>query len=95
MKLVELYFIIPVSNAVIERFFSRMKRVKTSKRGSFTNERLEKLFRIEETGDPLDKTTVVSAMKSWYTDKARRPNQTSRSKRKMDTDDYDSDINDV
>ena len=40
LKLVELCFVIPVSNAVVERFFSRMKRMKSAKRGSFSNKRL-------------------------------------------------------
>ena len=82
LKLVELCFVIPISNAVVERFFSRMKRVKSNKRGSFTNERLEKVLRIGETGPPLDKNTVLSAMNLWNLDRQRRPNQGIRKKYK-------------
>ena len=77
LKLVELCFVIPVSNAIVERFFSRMKRVKTAKRGSFSNKRLEKVLRIGETGPNLSNTTVLSAMKLWNHEKQRLPNQKS------------------
>ena len=78
LKLVELCFVIPVSNAVVERGFSRMKRVKSAKRGSFSNKRLEKVLRIGETGPSLRNDTVLSAMKLWGTKKQRRQNQKNR-----------------
>ena len=75
IKLLELCFVIPLFNAIVERLFSRMKRVKSSKRGSMSNSRLETLLRIGETGETLTKSTVVSAMKLWDEKKQRRPSQ--------------------
>ena len=74
LKLVALCFVIPV----VERFFSRMKRVKSVKKGSFSNKRLEKVLRIGETGPSLRNDTVLSAMKLWGTKKQRRQNQKNR-----------------
>ena len=55
-----------------------MKRVKSAKRGSFSNKRLEKVLRIGETGPSLRNDTVLSAMKLWCTKKQRRQNQKNR-----------------
>ena len=44
--LIELCFVIPVSNAKIERAFSRMKRLISKKRGSLSSDRLNNLMRI-------------------------------------------------
>ena len=52
-----------------------MKRLKSKKRGSLSNERLDHLMRIGQEGEPLNKNTVVSAMNKWQDDKVRRPHQ--------------------
>ena len=50
LALIELLFILPVSNAKVEAFFSLMKHVKTDARASLKEHHLNSLLRIITKG---------------------------------------------
>ena len=77
LLLVEICFVMPLSNAQLERLFSRMKRIKSKKRCSLSNERLGSLIHIGQEGMELSTETVMPAMSLWAEDKERRPNSKS------------------
>ena len=100
--LIELLFTIPISNAKLERMFSKLNQVKTLQRGSLQQIRLEYLLRIAEEGPAVERYDVTPAMKIWANEKVRRPKQTERKqyekreskKRKLSSlSDSDSDDN--
>ena len=77
MLLVSLLFTLPVSNAVVERLFSLMKRLKTALRNLLGNDLLNATIRIcngpsPETFDP------TPALSKFMETKDRRPNQSQR-----------------
>ena len=78
LLLVELLFSVPVSNAKLERMFSKLKRIKTIFRASLTSTRVENVLRIVEDGLPLVEYKVMPAVEAWAAEKHRRPNQQSR-----------------
>ena len=63
--LIEICFVCPLSNAKLERFFSRMKRVKREDRGRLASKSMQNLMRIGEEGKELDLNTVIPAMNKW------------------------------
>ena len=71
----KLLFTIPVSNAKLERMFSKLKIVKTLFRSSLSQERLECLLRIIEDGSLFPDYGPSNAIKLWMNEKVRRPNQ--------------------
>lgn len=75
---IELLFTIPVSNAKLERMFSKMKQVKTLNRSSLNEKKLECILRIIEDGPDFMKYDPTSAIHLWMEDKYRRPNQRKR-----------------
>ena len=100
--LIELLFTIPISNAKLERMFSKLNQVKTLQRGSLSQIRLENLLRIAEEGLAIERYDATPAMKIWANEKIRRPKQTERKqyekheskKRKLSSlNDSDSDDN--
>ena len=78
LTVVELMFTFPVSNAKLERMFSKLKRVKTDFRASIQNERLEHLLRIVEDGPAIEVYEPTSAMRFWASAAVRRPKQRLR-----------------
>ena len=83
LLVVRLLFSLPVSNAATERFFSTLKRVKSSKRASLSQPTLLSILRITTEGPPLKKYDATNAVLAWHEDKVRRPNQkTQRSYKK-------------
>ena len=75
----------PCSNAVLERFFSQMRVVKTDWRNRLNEENLTNLLRIKVTGPSLKEfhnTYCELAVSAWYNDKHRRMGQTQRKKYK-------------
>ena len=78
LLLVEICFVTALSNAQLERPFSRMKRVKSKTRCNLSNTRLENLLRIGQEGEELATSTIVPAMKLWENEKNRRPHQTKK-----------------
>lgn len=76
--MVELIFTIPVSNAKLERMFSKMKHVKTLNRSALKEKKLEAILRILEEGPPLQTYDPTPAIQLWMNAKYRRPNQRKR-----------------
>ena len=77
--LVELLFVLPVSNAKVERFFSLMNRVKTDTRSSLKQERLSSVLRICTEGPTTEEFDPLPAMQLWHDGaRERRPNQSKR-----------------
>ncbi len=71
--LIELLFTIPVSNAKLERMFSKLKRVKTNFRCSLSLQRLENILRIMEEGPAWEEYDPLPAIELWHSAKQRRP----------------------
>ena len=79
LLLVELLICLPVSNAVVERLFSMMKRIKTRLRSSMGQIRLNHLIRIQMGGHSLAEFDATAATKLW-SKSTRRPNQKTSQK---------------
>ena len=82
LTLVELLFTIPVTNAKLEKMFSKLKHIKTNCRSRLTETRLESLLRIADDGPKFSEYDVSSAMSLWAKGKMRRPKQSERSYKK-------------
>ena len=70
--MITLLFTVPVSNAKLERMFSKLKRVKTNFRGSIGVKQLENIFRAMEEGSSWETFDPISAIKKWGIDTVRR-----------------------
>jgi hypothetical protein len=73
-------FSVPISNAKLERLFSKLKRTKSDARCSLGEERLTNVLRIEEEGPPLGSFDASPVVQMWQSQKVRRPNQKRRKK---------------
>ena len=73
LPMIEICFVYPLSNAKLERFFSRMKRVKRKDRGDLATNSMQSLMRIGEEGKELNLNTVIPAMNKSGADKIHRP----------------------
>ena len=78
LLLVELLFSVPVSNAKLERMFSKLKRIKTIFRASLSSTRVENFLCIVEDSPPLVEFNVMPAVEAWAAEKYRHPNQQPR-----------------
>lgn len=78
LLLIRLFFTLPVSNAIVERMFNCLGRVKTPKRASLSQETLEDILRIQTEGPPLESYNPTVALEGWERAKRRRPNQKQR-----------------
>ena len=74
LALVALLFCLPASNGKVERIFSRLKNIKSIRRTSLGEEKLDELLRITETSQ----WQPASALKLWWDDKTRRTRRTVR-----------------
>ena len=81
LTLVELLFSLPMSNGKLERVFSLMKNIKTIKRTSLGEDRLDQLLRIISEGPALPQWDPSSAIKLWWEDKTRRNPSDTRAPR--------------
>ena len=81
LALIELLFVLPVSNAKVEAFFSLMKRVKTDARASLKEHPLNSLLRIVTDGPPTNEFVPTTAIDLWVRgcSTAYRPNQSYKS----------------
>ena len=70
-------FTIPVSNGHLERCFSQMKILKTDKRCSLSEKRLDELLRICLESPPLSQWDAESAVQLWWQDRTQRPTHTT------------------
>ena len=75
LLLVELLFCSPISNAIVERFFSLQNKVKTDGRASVGEKRLNSLLRICTEGPECEHFDATKAMHMWANNVIRRPNQ--------------------
>ena len=78
LGLVELLFYLPMSNRHLERVFSQLKLIKTDRRTSLNEDRLDSLLRIATTGPPLSQWDASGAFELWWKDKKRRNVEDSR-----------------
>ena len=77
LALVTLLFCLPASNGKVERIFSRLKNIKSIRRTSLGEEKLDELLRIAE-GPDTSQWQPASALKLWWVDKTRRTRRTVR-----------------
>ena len=78
LGLVELLLSLPASNGKVERSFSQMNIIKTSKRSLLSNDTLDDLLFLAVDEVPLAKFNPDKAIDCWWNDKQRRPNQKKR-----------------
>ena len=77
LLIVEIVFSLPVSNAAVERVFSRINIIKSKSRCSLSEDRLDELVRIAIDGLPLKQWDASLAIKLWWSDKQRSPQSDS------------------
>lgn len=82
LGLVTLLLSLPASNGKLERAFSQMNIIKTSKRSKMTNDSLDDLLLLTLNVVPLNKFSPDAAIDLWWKDKQRRSNQQKREKYK-------------
>ena len=68
LALVALLFCLPASNGKVERIFSRLKNIKSMRRSSLGEEKLDDLLRIAK-GPDTSQWKPASALKLWWDDK--------------------------
>ena len=78
LLLVRLLFCLPVSNAIVERFFGSLKKVKTGRRAALGQKTTEDILTMMTEGPPFEEYDATSAVRSWYSSKSRRLNQKER-----------------
>jgi hypothetical protein len=74
----ELLFSLPFVNSKVERAFSTMKIIKTDRRNSLHTTTLDDLMEINVEGPPPENFSAEHAVKLWWEDCTRRPNQAPR-----------------
>ena len=83
LGLVTLLLSLPASNGKLERAFSQMNIIKTSKRSLMSNDSLDHLLLLTLNEVPLNRFSPDTAIDLWWRDKQRRPNQQKRKKYKQ------------
>ena len=76
--MIELLFSLPFTNSKGERTFLIMKVVKTDRRTSLKADTLDNLMEINVEGPSVENFTADHAIKLWWGDKTRWPNQKPR-----------------
>ena len=69
---------LPFTNSQVERMFSTLKVIKTDRRTSLQRDTLSDLMEINTEGPPLSSFSADHAVDLWWTQCARRPNQSAR-----------------
>ena len=62
LLLVRLLFCLPVSNAIVERFFGSLKRVKTGRRAALGQKSTEDILTMMTEGPPFEEYDATSAV---------------------------------
>ena len=78
LMLARLLFSLPSSNGKVERTFSQLNLLKTSKRASLGKQAVDDLLTINVCKVSMDEFKPEPAINLWWEDKLRRPNQTTR-----------------
>ena len=73
LRVVEYLFCLPLTNGRLERLFSQLKLIKSDRRSSLGENRLDQLLRITVDAPPLSKWDASVAVQLWWEDKTRRP----------------------
>ena len=71
-QLLKFYILVPMSEAVVERGFSKMKLILTEKRTRLDNESLDALMRISFNNVALDQEAVQKIVTLWKRERPRR-----------------------
>ena len=71
-RLLVLYILVPQSEAVVERGFSKMKLIMTDKRTNLDNDSLEALMRLSYKSTPLSADEVNEIIEIWRSSSKRR-----------------------
>ena len=82
LTLIQLLFSLPASNGKLERVFSEVNIIKTSKRNLLSNESLDDLLMLSIEGPPLKEYCPDTAVDLWWAAKTRRIHQNPRKKYK-------------
>ena len=72
LYLFEILFVMPFTNAKVERMFSRMLRVKSDWRDRLTRDHLDSLLWINVEGEILEMFNPEPAVNLWFNDKVWR-----------------------
>ena len=72
LHLFEILFVMPFTNAKLERMFSRMLRVKSDWRDQLTRDHLDSLLWINVEGEILEMFNPEPAVNLWFNDKVWR-----------------------
>ena len=78
LPLIELIFCLPMSNGRLERVFSTLKFLKSDRRSSLSEDRLDHLVRITVEGPPIAQWDATGAVQLWWKSKQRRQVQDTR-----------------
>lgn len=78
LSLIELLFCLPVANGRVERVFSSLKLIKSDRRSSLSEDRLDHLVRIAVDGPPFSEWDSTHAVHLWWKSKLRRQVQDTR-----------------
>ena len=74
----ELLLCLPMSNGHLERVFSQLKLIKSDRRTSLSENRLDSLLRVVTTGPQLSQWDPSGAFDLWWREKRRRNVEDSR-----------------
>ena len=72
LHLFEILFVMPFTNAKLERMFSRMLRGKSDWHNQLNKDHLDSLLRINKEGESLKMFNPEPAINLWLNDKVRR-----------------------
>ena len=75
LLMMRLLFTVPVSNAKLERMYTKLKRVKTNSHCSLGIKCLENILRIMEEGSNSENFDPISTIEKWNIDKVRCTNE--------------------
>jgi hypothetical protein len=88
VNLAKILLLFPISNAVVERSFSTMNRIKTKARNSLNEEHLEAMMAISE-GPSCENFDSSNIAPRFFTLKERRPTYQRKRKRSEDSDEVE------
>ena len=82
-RIIHIPRVLPFSNALVERCFSTMNKIKTDWRASLDTATLDMLIRIKKTGPQIDAFKSAKSVDVFFTRKPRRPTVQPYGKRPM------------
>ena len=73
MHICEIVMIVPFTNAIVERLFSRMHRVKTDFSNQLSRSRLDSYLRVREERPSIKEFKPDRVIDCWWAEKERHP----------------------